>query len=63
MMYDPTNTEAMGPQITARPGTKRHSRQCAARRAFFNIMTSQTQVEIDLLTAGWLLLIPEAGNA
>ncbi len=39
-MYDPKDYAAMGPQITARPGTKRHAAQCLARKGFFNVMAA-----------------------
>jgi len=36
-MYDPNNPAHVGPQVTARPGTKRHLRQVRARAVFFAI--------------------------
>lgn len=69
-MYDPNDYAARGPQVTARPGSKRHARQVAVRIGFFNIIAAtergkaaRVQAEIDLLTTGWLLLLPVQGQA
>lgn len=39
-MYDHNNPAHVGPQVTARPGTKRHLRQVRARQIFFAIQAS-----------------------
>lgn len=39
-MFDPTNPRHVGPQVTARPGTKRHLKQVRARCVFTAIHTS-----------------------
>lgn len=39
-MYDPNNPAHVGPQVTARPGTKRHLRQVQARATFFAIQAA-----------------------
>ena len=44
-MYDPNDYAAMGPQITARPGTKRHLAQCRARAAFFAILEGNARAK------------------
>jgi hypothetical protein len=48
-LYDPKDYAAMGPQITARPGTKRHSAQCRARAAFFAVMAGNADAKLQRL--------------
>jgi hypothetical protein len=45
-MYDPSNPAHIGPQITARPGTKRHLAQTIARAKFFAINHSSAKANL-----------------
>ena len=49
MKYDPTNIEAMGPQITARPGSKRRIQQDQARATFFAIRAANAEAALQRL--------------
>lgn len=49
--YDPNNFAAMGPQVTARPGTKRYAAQSAARIRFFNIMAAGLEAKAHRIEA------------
>ncbi len=70
MFYDPQNVAQHGPQITARPGTKRHAAQCAARARFFAILegnhlahVARIEAKIQTLLASAVRDIPPAGHA
>jgi hypothetical protein len=39
-MWNPNNPAHVGPQITARPGTKRHLKQVQARATFFAVQAA-----------------------
>ena len=59
-----------GPQVTARPGTKRHLRQTIARATFFAIMHStakadlrRAQAALDAHMTKMLGIFPPKGNA
>lgn len=45
-MYDPNNPAHVGPQVTARPGTKRHLAQTIARAKFFAIYHSNAKAAV-----------------
>jgi hypothetical protein len=68
-MYDSNDYAAKGPQVTARPGTKRHLRQCVARATFFNVLavtkaaeTRRLQARIDEVATEILVISPPAGS-
>ena len=65
-----TSTDARGPQITARPGTKRHLAQTIARAKFWAIIhsseaakTRRLHARINEITTELLNIMPPAGNA
>jgi hypothetical protein len=69
-MYDPTNPGHVGPQITARPGTKRHLAQTIARAKFFAILHSSARADLRRAEAAlaahmtkMLHILPGLGNA
>ena len=69
-MYDPTNPAHVGPQVTARPGTKRHLAQTSARAVFFAILHSSAKAEARQAEAAlaahmtkMLNILPTMGNA
>lgn len=69
-MYDPNDYAARGPQITARPGTKRHLKQTIARATFFAVLrvaasgeTRRLQAKLDAMTSEFLSNATPAGNA
>lgn len=48
-MYDPTDYAAMGPQVTARPGSARAIKQAQARAAFFAVMAANAEAKLQRL--------------
>ena len=63
-------SDTTGPQITARPGTKRHLAQTIARAKFFAILHvtakadhRRAQAALDAHTAKMLATLPASGNA
>ena len=69
-MYDPTNPAHVGPQVTARPGTKRHLAQTRARAVFFAILHSTAKADTRRAEAAlaahmtkMLNVLPTMGNA
>jgi len=52
-MYDPSNPAHVGPQVTARPGTKRHLNQVRARQVFFAIRASDAAAKADRAKAAY----------
>ena len=69
-MYDPSNPAHVGPQVTARPGTKRHLAQTRARAVFFAILHSSAKADTRRAEAAlaahmtkMLDILPAVGNA